>query len=479
MERAPSRRRIHTDLDALSNAPTPPSAHKDMHRRRVRRMLVQGSATAAGLSLAWGVWFGLHANWLVVALDACALALSALDIVLVRRGQLRAASHLFVAVIFALLVITALMIDPPTPQVPRTMHLFLLPLAACACLLMRDEPRALRHGIPGLCLAAFVLLAGTGLQVPNAFALPDSVRSVGMWIDISFAMTTLYGAVLVILAEVAERNGIELELRNALIRGELLLQYQPQVDERGRVVGAEALIRWRHPVRGLVPPNDFIPLAESTGLMIPIGDWVLRSACVQLARWQSQPASAGVTLAVNVSASQFAEPGFVRRVLEIVRETGAPIAQLKLELTESMLADDIDEVVRKMTELKSHGLRLSLDDFGTGFSSLNYLRQLPLDQLKIDQSFVRNILRSSKDASIAQTVVALGRTLGLDVIAEGVETSEHRRTLAEMGCLSYQGYFFARPLASADFDAFVIVAEAGAQPVTAPVTESVGQAVAA
>jgi EAL domain-containing protein (putative c-di-GMP-specific phosphodiesterase class I) len=427
-----------------------------MHVRRVRRMLIHGSATAAILGAAWGIWFALHQNWLIVSLDTCAIALSALDILLVRRGRLRQASHLFVAVIFALLVVTALMIDIPTPQVPRTMHLFLLPLAACACLLVRKEQPLLRHGIPAVCLGAFVVLTGTNWHVANAFALSDGVRSVGMWIDIVAALITLYGAVLLILAEVAERNGLELELRNALIRGELLLHYQPQVGEDGRVIGAEALIRWRHPARGLVSPNDFIPLAEAAGLMIPIGNWVLRSACVQLARWQTNPASTEVTLAVNVSASQFAESGFVQRVLDIVQETGVPIKLLKLELTESMLADDIDTVARKMAELKSHGVRLSLDDFGTGFSSLNYLRQLPLDQLKIDQSFVRNILRSSEDASIARTVVALGQTLGLDVIAEGVETSEHHRTLAEMGCTSYQGYYFARPMASADFDAFVV-----------------------
>ena len=444
-----------------SNTRSPASAN-EMHLRRVRRMLVHGSATAAGLSLAWGVYFGLHGNWLVVSLDIIALALSMLDIVLVRRGRLRLASHLFVAVIYALLVVTALMIDIPNAAVPRTMHLFLLPLAACACLLVRNEPAWLRHGIPGVCLATFVLLAGTSWHVPNSFALPDSIRAVGMWIDIVFAMTTLYGSVLVILAEVAERNGVELELRNALIRGELLLHYQPQVAGDGKVIGAEALVRWKHPVRGLVPPNDFIPLAEASGLMIPIGDWVLRSACVQLARWQANPASAHVTLAVNVSASQFAESNFVRRVVDIVRETGVRISLLKLELTESMLAEDIDDVVRKMSELKSHGVRFSLDDFGTGFSSLNYLRQLPIDQLKIDQSFVRNILRSSEDATIAKTVVALGQSLGLDVIAEGVETSEHRRFLADMGCTSYQGYFFARPLTSVDFDAFVAKADAAA-----------------
>ena len=435
-------------------------------------MLVQGSATAAGLGLCWGAYFGLHGNWLILAMDAIAIALSALDILLVRAGRIRLASHLFLAVIFGLLAVSALTVDAPTADVPRTMHLFLLPLAACACLLVRDEPRWLRHGIPLACLAAFVVLAATDLHVPNGYALPDTIRRPGHWVDIVLSMTTLYGAVLVILAEVAERNGAELELRDALFRGEFLLHYQPQVDGNGAVIGAEALVRWRHPVRGLVPPNDFIPLAESSGLMVPIGDWVLRSACRQLARWQDNPASANVSLAVNVSASQFAEADFVERVLAIARETGVRTTLLKLELTESMLADDVDDIVRKMAALKAHGVRFSLDDFGTGFSSLAYLRQLPLDQLKIDQSFVRNMLASSKDASIARTVVALGHDLGLDVIAEGVETSEHRRTLADMGCSHYQGYFFARPLASADFDAFVAArALAGVASLDEPVVD--------
>jgi len=426
-------------------------------------MLEHGSATIAALSLAWGVYFAWHGQWFVVTLDVIAVALSILSIALVRRGRLRLASHLFVAVVYALLVVTALMIDIPTPQVPRTMHVFLLPLAACACLLMRNEPAWLRHGIPATCLATFMLLAGSTLHGPEEFALSDAIRSFGLWIDLAFAMATLYTTLLLILAEIAERNGIELELRNALIRGEFLLNYQPQVASDGRVIGAEALIRWKHPVRGMVPPNDFIPVAEATGLMVPIGDWVLRSACMQLARWQANPASAHVTLAVNVSARQFAEPNFVQRVVAIVRETGASLAMLKMELTESMLAEDLDDVVRKMAALRAHGVRFSLDDFGTGFSSLNYLRQLPLDQLKIDQSFVRNMLRSNQDASIAKTVVALGQTLGLDVIAEGVETGEHRRLLADIGCTSYQGYYFARPMPSEDFEAFAALRNGPAQ----------------
>ena len=201
--------------------------------------------------------------------------------------------------------------------------------------------------------------------------------------------------------------------------------------------------------------------------MVPIGDWVMRAACLQLARWHEAPAGAHLTVAVNVSPSQFAQADFVEHVLGIVRDTGARADHLKLELTESMLAKDLDDIMRKMTALKLHGVRFSLDDFGTGFSSLTYLRQLPLDQLKIDQSFVRNMLASSKDASIARTVVILGQSLGLDVIAEGVETSEHRRTLAEMGCSSYQGYFFAKPLPVAEFDAFVAARTAPSAAATA------------
>lgn len=425
-----------------------------LHTRRVRRMLLQGSVITAALGLFWGVIFALLHSWLVVTLDGCCVALSIVSVALVHRCRLRLASYLYIGVVYAIVCTTALLMDVPTALVPRSMHTLLLPLAACACLLLREEPPLLRHGIPLTCVLTFVGLGATSLHVVSAYGLSDSIRYASMWSALVASAVTLHLTVLVILADVADRNALEGELRNALIRGELLLHYQPQMDMHGRLIGAEALVRWRHPLRGLVPPNDFIPLAEATGLMIPIGDWVMRSACVQLAHWQANPATANVTLAVNVSASQFAEANFVERVLENAREASAQISLLKLELTESILADDIDDVVRKMTALKLHGLRFSLDDFGTGFSSLNYLRQLPLDQLKIDQSFVRNMLRSSKDASIAQTVVTLGQSLGLDVIAEGVETSEHRRALAAMGCRSFQGYFFARPLAASDFETF-------------------------
>jgi EAL domain-containing protein (putative c-di-GMP-specific phosphodiesterase class I) len=247
---------------------------------------------------------------------------------------------------------------------------------------------------------------------------------------------------------------MERDLRDGLLRGELLLHYQPQVAGE-QVIGAEALVRWNHPRHGLVSPAEFVPLAERCGLMLPLGEWVLKTACLQLADWRQQPETASLLLAVNVSASQFAQPDFVARVQAVVAQTGANPFQLKLELTESMLAHDLEDIIAKMTELKASGIGFSLDDFGTGFSSLSYLRRLPLDQLKIDQSFVRNMLNSSKEAAIARALVNLGRSLELAVIAEGVETEAQRQFLQGLGCDTYQGHLFSRPLPAEAFNALL------------------------
>ncbi|MBV5297015.1 MAG: EAL domain-containing protein [Rhodoferax sp.] len=256
-------------------------------------------------------------------------------------------------------------------------------------------------------------------------------------------------------AAVQARAALEIDLRRAITEGQFLLHYQAQVDAQARVIGAEALVRWQHPERGLISPNAFIPLAEETGLILPLGQWVLETACAQLTLWATQADMANLTLAVNVSARQFGLPDFVERVLATVAVAGARLDRLKLELTESLLLTNADDIVAKMTTLKSHGVYFSLDDFGTGYSSLSYLKRLPLDQLKIDQSFVRDIVTHPNDAAIAKTIVALGQNLGMTVIAEGVETAGQRNVLAGLGCLNYQGYFFSRPLPLADFAALV------------------------
>ncbi len=246
-------------------------------------------------------------------------------------------------------------------------------------------------------------------------------------------------------AAVTARMALESDLRVGLQQEQFWLAYQAQIDGVGRMTGAEVLLRWQHPQRGLVSPAQFIPLAEETGLILPLGRWVLAQACQQLARWASEPGTAHLTLSVNVSARQLRQADFVREVLQLLQAAGAPAGRLKLELTESLLLENVEDCIAKMSELKAHGVGFSLDDFGTGYSSLSYLKRLPLDQLKIDGSFVRDALVDPNDAAIIQAVVALGRSLGLAVIAEGVETAAQRDFLARQGCHACQGYYFGRP----------------------------------
>jgi EAL domain-containing protein (putative c-di-GMP-specific phosphodiesterase class I) len=246
-------------------------------------------------------------------------------------------------------------------------------------------------------------------------------------------------------AAVSARSALEADLRQGLQRQELLLYYQAVVDEQGRLMGAEALVRWQHPQRGLVSPATFIPLAEQTGLILPLGQWVLQAACEQLVAWQGNSATQALSIAVNVSARQFRHPDFVAQVLEVLRQTGARPQRLKLELTESLLLQDVEDIIGKMNALKARGVGFSLDDFGTGYSSLSYLKRLPLDQLKIDQSFVRDVLSDPNDAAIAKTILALAQSLDLQVVAEGVETQGQLEFLKRNGCKAFQGYLFGRP----------------------------------
>jgi diguanylate cyclase (GGDEF)-like protein len=270
------------------------------------------------------------------------------------------------------------------------------------------------------------------------------------------------------------RARLEFDLQAALAGREFELHYQPQFNLDGHIVGVEALIRWRHPERGLVTPGSFIGVAEESELIVPIGHWVLRTACEDLAAWSSDPRYRHVQVSVNVSARQFRQRDFVARVVEVLRETGALAHLLKLELTESLVLDNVDDTVSKMGLLKTKGVRFSLDDFGTGYSSLAYLTRLPLDQLKIDQSFVRNLGVRPADDVIVQTIIGMARNLELDVIAEGVETQAQKDTLAEYGCQLFQGYLMARPQPAPDLNvmlqsaAFVSVASRDVQAVPSP-----------
>ncbi|MFA5824728.1 MAG: EAL domain-containing protein [Gallionellaceae bacterium] len=253
-------------------------------------------------------------------------------------------------------------------------------------------------------------------------------------------------------AEMEYRAALEKDLRASLRLQQLVLYYQMQVDETGHILGAEALIRWQHPQRGMVSPAQFIPLAEEIGMILPIGDWVIEQACVQLKIWEMDPVLRKVQLSVNVSPRQLSQPYFVEQVKDAIEKTGIRTSQLKLELTESFILNDVEEAIEKMQELRRIGIRFAMDDFGTGYSSLAYLNRLPLEQLKIDQSFVRDIALSKNSRVMVRTIINIANNFALEVVAEGVETDEQLAFLRQYGCNKFQGYLFGKPVPVQEFE---------------------------
>lgn len=260
-------------------------------------------------------------------------------------------------------------------------------------------------------------------------------------------------------AMVNDRVSLEGDLHLGVMNKQFELYYQPQVDITRKVVGAETLIRWHHPERGLVMPGQFIQLAEDCGLILPIGQWILETACQQLLAWAKQPHTAHLVLSVNVSARQYLQADFADKLIQLIDDTGVDPTKLKLELTESMLVENVEDIIIKMSYIKAKGIGFSLDDFGTGYSSLSYLKRLPLDQLKIDQSFVRDVNIDPNDASIVKAIITLGLNLGLDVIAEGVETEAHMQMLLANGCEAFQGYLFSKPVPIEQFNALLAASD--------------------
>ncbi|ACB35722.1 response regulator receiver modulated diguanylate cyclase/phosphodiesterase with PAS/PAC sensor(s) [Leptothrix cholodnii SP-6] len=265
-------------------------------------------------------------------------------------------------------------------------------------------------------------------------------------------------------AAVEARSALEAELRTALACRQFQLVYQLQVGDRSAALGAEALVRWHHPQRGVIGPTEFIALAEETGLIVPLGRVLLEQVCEQLCAWERDADLDDLTVALNISARELHEPDFVDFVLATLARTGAPVRRLKLELTESALVGDVDDIAARMHRLRDHGVGFSLDDFGTGFSSLSYLKRLPFDQLKIDRSFVRDILEDTVDARLSRAIVALAASLGLSVVAEGVELAAQGDMLREFGCRQFQGFLYGVPMPAAEFSSVLRAArrEAGA-----------------
>jgi len=433
----------------------PLSPQAVLHLRRVRAMLWFGAGLMILMGSSWALFFAYQKAWVIVSVDILMLASGIRVAFLTLHHRTREAFYLLLISMYFVVTGISLVFDLPSEAAPRSTHHFLLVLALSALLVLREERGRLRHWLAGLCFATFAVLAAYSGGISTEYGLPDSIRVGGTWVNTVFSVSAVYAIVHIMVSDLAKFSTHEQDLRRGVLRHEFFLVYQPQVNASGMVTGAEALLRWQHPRRGLVPPGEFIGLAEETGLIVPLGLQALEAACHQLVYWADDPHLSALTLSVNVSAQQFSQKDFVAQVQGVLEGKGVVPKRLKLELTESLLVQDVEDVVQKMSQLRALGVGFSLDDFGTGYSSLSYLKRLPLDQLKIDQSFVREVLTNSHDAAIARTVIHLGKDLGFAVIAEGVETEGQREFLIDNGCYIFQGYLFSKPLPLTQFLEYV------------------------
>lgn len=424
-------------------------------QRRERRMRMLASLVLLLVGSLWGIFFSLRGEWGIVLMDLLMILCGLGVFILTLRNRVRLANLLLFGVIILVIVGTTLLMDPHTAAAPRATHLYLLPIAVAALMAFRDERLWLRYGVALFCLGLFTVLASSSWSPTSAYHLPDDVRMAGSWVQSVAAMLMLFALLHILQSDAAERSMLDRDLHAALREQQFVLHYQAQLNSSGTVTGAEVLIRWQHPQRGLVPPAEFIGHAEKTGLIIPIGQWVLEQAFTQLRAWKDDPLYRDISLAVNISQKQFRQASFVTDMLGLIETYGIDARRLELELTETLIVHDIDDLMRKMAVLVERGVRFSLDDFGTGFSSLSHLKRLPLNTLKIDRSFVSDLLTDANSQAIVRTVIALAQSMGMTVIAEGVETHAQQQFLLSNGCMQFQGYLFSKPLPLQAFTAFV------------------------
>ena len=427
-------------------------AHTSQYSTRMVVAYKYGSLVIAGIGLVWAVVFAAMGSWWMAAIEAAAFAIGIAIHLLILSNHLTFGILAGQAALMVIIIFVGLSLDVPTVEAPRVSHIYLLALAAMGYLNYQREKSYTQLALIGLCLLSFIALASTPLATQLMVPMPDMVRSIGSWANTIMATTILVFCIHAMQAEFVRQDTLSHDLVTALWNDEFDLVYQPQVDLSQSTIGAEALLRWNSPKRGVVSPVEFIPQAEKLGLMVAIGGWVLEKGCRTLAEWGKHPDFRHLSLSINVSASQLMQEDFEELVRDTLDKTGADPQRLILELTESMLVTDMELVIAKLDRLHELGITNALDDFGTGFSSLSYLRRMPIQQIKIDKSFVQDSVSSERGASFVKNVVHIGHDLGHNVLAEGVETREQHTLLALVGSLQFQGYLYGRPMALADFE---------------------------
>ncbi len=437
---------------------TMPSTQTRLHassKWRVRAVFNIGVLFAALLGGGWGVYYFMVGKTELAIIHIALFLVFAPLAFIFKNRDLRWEGK-FASITLPLTAAALCLFDTPFEGTPRAVHVYFIPLALGIFFISQNSGLFQKYIIPMLCIGAFIFFGSADIGFTDPHMLPPAeIRPFGAWANRIAAMACLVGMFAVMQVDLTKRKAIEKDLHRALAQGELFLQYQPQVEHSSRVVGVEALLRWTHPTRGAISPADFIPLAEETGLIYPISDWVLREACAQQARWAEDPLTQHLTVSINISGEQFRRTDFVQSIATTISANGADPKKIKLELTESIFVHDADQVAAKMIDLHHLGIGWALDDFGTGFSSLSVLKKLPLDQLKIDKSFVRDISHSAKGRAIAKAIVSLGTELGIGIIAEGTETREEIEWLKANGCTVYQGFYFSPSLNAQNIRQFI------------------------
>lgn len=430
---------------------------KNNNKNRKHFHLLCKISSIIGLSIGviWAIAFAITEHWQPAA-SLLMLACAVFPCWLVaRRGHFSFALLLTQLACLIFVIAFSLVFDVPNAQTPRTTHIYLLVIALVGYINLQREPSWQQRSLIAVCVAAFMILSTTSLTYTVADPIPDAFHEVRAWINAILATGILCGGVVAMNAEFSKTQASR-ELGAALWSNQFELFYQAQVDAQGKLVGAEALLRWNHPKRGYISPAEFIPMAETSGFMPRLGGWVVQEACRTLSAWRDSPGMNEVVLAINVSAAQFVMPEFVELVRKTAKNHGVSPAMLKLELTESVFVTDIDDVVVKMKALTEAGFAIALDDFGTGYSSLSYLRQLPLAQLKIDRSFVRGITDNPRAAAVTRNIVQMGHDLNLEILAEGIETPDQLQMMHSYGCAAFQGFLFAKPLPLPEFEIYAL-----------------------
>lgn len=412
--------------------------------------------TAVVISLGWFSFFIWAKEWeLAISLIILAI-ITAPCWILAMRGRF------FLSLLFAQIACLLYVVffcyryDISTHLVPRTTHLYIPVIALIGYISYQQTKSKLQIAIILVSLLLFVLFSSNAPFLSYDSMPVRDFQVMGAWVNPLLATTTFVGVIVAMHTDFSKRKTSVKEIQNALYNDQFILLYQPVVNLKGQITGAEALIRWRHPTSGLISPAVFIPDAQEAGIMPLIGEWVISQAFKDLLIWQQRPDSQHLTVSINITADHFMQPDFVRKLLYQVHINNVPCQQVRLELTESVFVSEPHIVAAKMDELSMAGFRFSLDDFGTGFSSLSSLRKLPLNQIKIDRSFVTGASLNTKGVVIARNIARMGTELGLEVVAEGIETPYQWSMMKEFGCTVFQGFLFSRPISSDDLMQLVV-----------------------